>query len=126
QSLEEAAREQGLTLGRTPLLTRRPDGFILGLGAASDVMDTAFRLDLDRPSSPTVHRVGDRLVLVQLIEHNMPGAEELDATVAQIQPNLLDAKRNRMMQDWIEAQREILEENGDLLVNSSLVLSPTP
>ena len=124
QSLEEAAREQDLTLGRTPLFTRRPDGFLPGLGAAADVMDTAFTLDLDRPSSPTVHRVGNQLVMIQLTEHNMPGAEELDATVEQIQPNLLDAKRNRMVQDWIETRREALEKNGDLLVNSSAVITP--
>ena len=124
QSLEEAAREQDLTLGRTPLFTRRPDGFLPGLGAAADVMDTAFTLDLDRPSSPTVHRVGNQLVMIQLTEHNMPGAQELDATVEQIQPNLLDAKRNRMVQDWIETRREALEKNGDLLVNSSAVITP--
>lgn len=122
-SLEVAANELGLSVQRTPLLTRRPDGFIPGLGAAPDVLATAFALDLDHPTSPRIHTVEDRLVLVELLERKMPSAQELDATVAELQKNLLDAKRNRMVQDWIDRRRDELEASGQLLVNSSLVIS---
>ena len=124
ESLEDAARARELTLGRTPLITRRPDGFIPGLGAASDVMSTAFSLDLDAPSSATVHPLDERLVLIQLIEQDFPDQEALDAMAAELQPMLLESKRNRMIQDWIDQKREALEESGDLQINSSLVLSP--
>ena len=123
QSLEDAARELELTLERTPLLTRRPAGFVPGRGGAPDVLRTAFALDLEAASSPTVHPVGKRLVLVQLLEHHMPDAAELDSTVADLQQNLLAAKRNRMVQDWIEQRRDELEQRGQLLVNASLVIS---
>jgi peptidyl-prolyl cis-trans isomerase D len=122
-SLESAARELGLSVQRTPLLNRRPDGFIPGLGAAEEVMATAFGLELERPSSPKIHTVDDRLVLVELLERSMPDSQELDATVAELEKNLLDAKRNRMVQDWIDRRREELEASGELLVNSSLVIS---
>lgn len=125
QSLEDAARDLELTLERTPLLNRRPDGFIPGLGGAPDVLTTAFGLDLDAPSSPEVHRVGQRLVLVQLLERRMPEERELDVTLAGLQENLLDAKRNRLVQDWIEQKRDALEQSGKLLVNASLVISGT-
>jgi len=122
-SLEEAARGLGLTLERTPLLTRRPDGFVPGLGGAPEVMATAFALDLDHASSPTVHSVGSRLVLVQLLERKAPTAEELATAEAEIGPNLLNAKRNRMVQDWVDRRRQALEASGELLVNASLVIS---
>ena len=123
QSLEDAARELELTLERTPLLTRRPDGFVPGLGGAPAVRRAAFGLARAPASSPTVHPVGKRLVLVQLLEHHMPDAAELDSTVADLQQNLLAAKRNRMVQDWIEQRRDELEQRGQLLVNASLVIS---
>ena len=62
-------------------------------------------------------------MLVQLLEHHMPDAAELDSTVADLQQNLLAAKRNRMVQDWIEQRRDELEQRGQLLVNASLVIS---
>ena len=86
-------------------------------------MATAFGLDLDRPSSSKVHTVDDRLVLVQLLEREMPDTQELDAAIAELETSLLDSKRNRMVQDWIDRRREELETSGELLVNSSLVIS---
>ena len=122
-SLEDAARSRELTLDRTPLMQRRADGFIPGLGGAPDVMTTAFGLDLDAPSSPELHTVGNRLVLVQLLERITPEEEELATAVADMQASLLAAKRNRMVQDWIDRRRDELEASGRLLINSSLVIS---
>jgi len=124
-SLEEAARAHEVGIERSPLLTRRPDGFIPGLGGAPQVMSTAFALDADAPSSPRIHEVGSKLVLVQLLERQAPEQAELEATLAEIQPRLLSAKRNRMVEDWIARRRSTLEESGELLVNSSLVISGT-
>lgn len=123
RTLEEAAREQGLTLERTPLLGRRPDGFVPGLGGAPEVMATAFALEEDGASSPVIHPVGAKLVLVQRLERQAPSAEDLAAAEAEIEPNLLASKRNRMVQDWIDRKRAALEASGDLLVNASLVIS---
>ncbi len=122
-SLEAAAGVLGLPVQRTPLVSRRPDGFIPGLGAAAEVMAAAFALDLDQPTSPKVHTVEDRLVLIELLERNMPDTQELDAAVSELEKGLLDSKQNRMVQDWIDRRRDELEKSGELLVNSSLVIS---
>lgn len=123
RSLEEAARAQELTLERTPMLGRRPDGFIPGLGAAPDVLNEAFRLDLSSPSSNSVHPLGSKLVLVQLLQRIEPGPEELEMAIQEQEEALLAAKRNGMVQQWVERRRSEWEKNGELLVNAAAVIS---
>ncbi|MFP6640501.1 MAG: peptidylprolyl isomerase, partial [Myxococcota bacterium] len=123
RSLEEAARAQELTLERTPLLGRRPDGFIPGLGAAPDVLNEAFRLDLSAPSSSTVHGLGSQLVLLQLLQRFEPGPEELETAIQEQEEALLAAKRNGMVQQWVERRRSEWEKSGQLLVNTAAVIS---
>ncbi len=123
QSLESAARTEGLTLERTTLLSRRPDGFIPGLGAAAKVLDAAFALDAESPTPAQVFELEDQLVLIQLLERTAPDAAELDQLAEDRRPNLLMAKRNKMIEDWINQRREELETTGRLLVNADLVIS---
>jgi peptidyl-prolyl cis-trans isomerase D len=125
QSLEEASRERDLSLERTVALRRRPDGFIAGLGAAPEILDSAFTLSIDAASSAEIFEVANRLVLIQLLERTMPDADALEATIDQLRNNLLQAKRSRMIQDWIDTRREELETSGQLLVNAGLVISDT-
>jgi peptidyl-prolyl cis-trans isomerase D len=125
ESLETAARARDLTLERTTMIKRRPDGFVPGLGGAPEIQSTVFALDMESPSSGDVFEVGTRLVLIQLLERSMPDATTLDEAIASQSEILLSSKRNQMIQDWIDRRRETLETNGDLLINSSLVLTGT-
>lgn len=123
QSLEEAAGVRELIVETSPLLARRPDGFVPGLGAAPSVLSEAFGMDLSTPTSTTVHSVGSQLVLLQLIERIEPSSEELEAAVEEQAEALLSAKRNGMVQQWVETRRSEWEKDGALKVNSAAVIS---
>jgi peptidyl-prolyl cis-trans isomerase D len=123
ESLEAAARGRLLTLERTGMLRRRPDGFVPGLGAASELLATAFTLDPDAASSPRIFTVGSQLVLIQLLERSSPDEDTLADALLAAEQQLLDAKRNRMIQDWVDARREQLRAEGRLLVNTELVIA---
>ena len=123
ESLETAARERLLNLERTSLLRRRPDGFVPGLGAAPDLLAASFGMSLEAPSSPRIFTVGPKLVLVQLLERTTPDQEAVTDAVLAGEKQLLDEKRNRMIQDWVNTRREQLRDSGELLVNAEAVLS---
>jgi len=122
QSLEEAARELDLTLERTAAFARRSDGFVPGLGASEELVTTAFALGLDAPSAPRVFEVGNRLVLIQLLEREEPDAAAIEDRIASERDRMLNAERSRILRDWIENRRSELLEANRLLVNSSLVI----
>jgi len=121
-SLEDAARELELSIDRTGLFARRSDGFVPGLGGSQDLVTTAFALSLDAASSPQIFEVGNRLVLVQLLEREEPEASELEDRIAGERDRMLDAERSRILRDWIENRRSALQEANRLLVNASLVI----
>lgn len=123
RSLEESARILDLVVERTPLLSRRPDGFIPGLGAAPEILTEAFQLDLASPTSTNVHSVGSQLVLVQLLEYVEPTQEELDQAIRAQEDSLLTSKRNGVVQQWVEQRRSEWEKSGKLLVDSASVIS---
>jgi peptidyl-prolyl cis-trans isomerase D len=120
-SLEEAARDAGLTLERPPALKRRPDGFVPGLGAAADLLNTAFTLD-SGDSSSEVFRVGDQRVLIQVLERNRPSEQDVVAERALRRPQALEQKQNATIETWLGDYRRQLEESGRLLINAELAL----
>jgi peptidyl-prolyl cis-trans isomerase D len=116
-SLEQAARDDGLTLERTAAIRRRPDGFVPGLGASPDLLATAFALTKEQPSSDRIFEVGDRLVLVQLLDRREPSADELAKEVDAVRKRLLEEERGLLQSSWIEAQRKDLESQGRVRVD---------
>ena len=122
-SLEEAAASLDLKPAYAGPMQRRPDGFVLGLGGAPDLLTAAFALDLEAPTSKKVFLVGSSQVFLQVLERSRPTEEEIEATVASFETDLLNAKRNRLVQEWLEQKRSEFEKRGELLVNSELVLS---
>jgi peptidyl-prolyl cis-trans isomerase D len=123
ESLEDAARGEGLTLERTGSIRRRPDGFIPGLGGAPDVMAASFALTLERASSERIFEVGTRLLLIQLLERSGPEAPALDDAVRAQSERLLEIKRTRMIQGFVDRRRDEFEQSGRLRVNAALVVS---
>lgn len=116
-SLEEAARADALTLERTAAIRRRPDGFIPGLGASPEVLAVAFSLTKDKPSSDRVFTVGDKMVLIQLLDRREPSADDLSKELAATRARLLDEERGRLQSAWMESQRKTLSEAGKLYVD---------
>jgi peptidyl-prolyl cis-trans isomerase D len=120
RSLEEAARGEDLTLERSGWLRRRPDGFVPGLGAAQELLATAFTLAPGQ-SSQRIFEVGDKLALVQVLEKRDPAAEDVDAGIQQERDDLLERKLAVEAQTWVDARRMALLEDGELYVNLDLV-----
>ncbi len=123
QSLEDAARQEGLTLTRSAMLRRRPDHFVPGLGASPGLMATAFALDLEHASSPRIFRIGTQLALVQLLDREVPDEATLAESIAAQRERIIEEKRNRLVQDWVNHRRTALLEQNRLLVNTDLVNS---
>ena len=120
RSLEDAARAEELTLERSGWLRRRPDGFVPGLGAAQDLMATAFTLEPGE-SSATIYEVGDNLALVQALERNPPDPEEVEKALPDTRRQLLDQKRGAYAEAWLGRRRQQLADSGELAVNLELV-----
>jgi len=123
QSLESAARAEGLTLERSGWLRRRPDGFVPGLGAAQDLMATAFALEPGQ-SSDRIFEVGDKLALVQLLGRQIPEDVDVEKGIAATREELRNQKRNQLAQSWVESRRQALAEAGELAVDLRPILRP--
>ena len=121
KSVEDAARDAKLTLERTGLFTRRGDGFIPALGPSQEATAVAFALNLESPSSSQVFDVGDREVLIQLLERIDPEEEELTAATEAARSRLEQQMQNRTVQIWIDNTRETLLEKNELHINTALV-----
>jgi len=116
QSLEEAARAESLTLQRSGWLRRRPDGFVPGLGAAQDLLITAFAL-APGESSDRVFEVGDKLALVQVLERQTPPEADDASAIEKEREQLRNQKLTLLAQSWLDERREALIESGDLAVD---------
>jgi hypothetical protein len=86
-------------------------------------MSAVFSLDLEAPTAERSFEVGSNRVFVQLLERTEPEEEEVQATLDNLKENLLNAKRNQLVEEWVDRQRSDFEKSGELVVNSELVLS---
>jgi peptidyl-prolyl cis-trans isomerase D len=119
RSVVDAARALDLDIQRPDWITRRPDGFVPGLGAAPELLTAAFALTAEKPSSPRVFAVGDKRVMVELLERRSPTADELAAELPTERARLRDALRAEARNAWLEAARKRLEQEGRLRVDLS-------
>lgn len=121
KSLEDAARESGLTLERPPSLKRREDGFIPGLGSAREVLTTAFTLEPGQ-SSPQVFDLADKKVLIQVLGRTRLSEEQLVAERTTRREQARLQKQSGTVQAWVDDYRTRLERTGRLLINAELAL----
>ncbi len=121
QSLEDAASELGISVDRPPAVKRRPDGYVPGLGAAEELLTTAFTLEAGQ-SSPTIFDVEGQRVLVQVLERTAPSAESLSADRAARRDRAEAQKQNLVLQSWLDDYRKQLEDSGRLTINAELAL----
>ena len=120
-SLEDAAREDALTLERPPALTRRPDGFVPGLGAAEDLLTTAFTLEAGKSSSE-IFEVAGQKILIQVLERTRADEETVLAQRETLRDQILSQKQNQIVDSWLTDFRRQLEESGRLRINAELAL----
>ena len=120
QSLEEAARADELTLERSGLLRRRPDGYIPGLGAAQELLAAAFSLEAGA-SSDRIFEMGDTLALVQVLDREVPDEAAVAAEVEAERARLEARKRETLLATWMAQRRAELLEAGELSVDLAAV-----
>ena len=116
QSLEDAARAEELTLERSGWLRRRPDGFVPGLGAAQDLMFTAFAMEPGQ-SSDQIFEIDYKLALVQLLGRQLPEDVDIDQGVEAMREEIRNQKRGVLAQSWINGRRKELAAAGQLAVD---------
>ena len=119
RTLEDAAREHAVNIGRTGWLTRG-NGFVPGLGTSPELLATAFVLAPGK-SSPRVFEVGNVFALVQVVERKEAEPAAVDALIEKKRAELLEAKRNERIGAWIEARRDALVKSGDLVLHLEAV-----
>ncbi|MDE0884241.1 MAG: peptidylprolyl isomerase [Myxococcota bacterium] len=121
-SLQEAATNQGLTPNYAGPISRRSDGLIPGLGGAPEVMAAAFALQTGAPTAPQAFEASGRRVFIELLERIEPSEEETTKAAGLLRDGLLNAKRNRLVQEWLDEQKSEFERRGELVINSELIL----
>ncbi len=121
RSLEDAARDMKLVIQRPGPMTRRPDGFVAGLGLAPDLMNAVFAAPADAKSLPRVFEVGDRLVLVEILDHRAPDADRIAKELPGEVDRLNQEKRQRLQLAWIDARRETLVAEGRYKVDPTAI-----
>ncbi|MFK7896788.1 MAG: SurA N-terminal domain-containing protein [Myxococcota bacterium] len=121
QSLEEAADGIGLSVDRPPAVKRRPDGYVPGLGAAEELLTTAFTLSSGESSS-TVFDVEGQRVLMQVLDRTAPDEEAISADRAARRGRAESQKQNLVLQSWLDDYRKQLETSGRLMINAELAL----
>lgn len=125
ESLEAAAREAGVEVKTTEWLRRRRDGYVPGLGAAPEVVTAAFATSMEKPSLDRIFDVGEKLVMLQLLERRGPSGEEIAREVAAERAKLLEARKGALRSEWLREARTRLAKEGRLLVDLSTLQEPT-
>jgi len=126
QPLEDAARAAGAEVKTTEWLRRRRDGYVPGIGAAPQVVTAAFAAGTDKPSLDRVFDVGDKLVMIQVIERRGPSGEDLARELPAERKKLLEARRGELRGEWMRDARTRLAKEGRLLVDLSPLEPQTP
>lgn len=124
ESLEGAARAAAIEVKTTEWLQRRRDGYVPGLGAAPEVVTAAFAASTEHPSLDRVFTVGDRLVLIQVLERRGPSGEEIAKQVGEERKKLLEARKNELRGEWAREARSRLMKAGTLTVDLSAIAPP--
>jgi len=124
KSLEDAARDDGLTLVRPGPLHWRPDGLIPQVGASPDLFAQAFALRSDHPSSDRIFDVGDKLVLVQLLQRKEPNPEDVAKELPAMRERMLQDERQRTEAAWLEARRNEMAAAGEIRMDLSKLRGP--
>jgi len=117
RTLEDVAREMKLSIQRPGPLTHRPDGFVPTLGLAPEIQAAVFAAPPDEKSLPRVFELGNRLVLVEILERKEPSEEEISKELPGEIEQLTQDKRQRLQSAWIEARRKMLRDEGQFQID---------
>jgi len=117
RTLEDVAREMRLSIQRPGPMTRRPDGFVPGLGIAPELQAAVFAAAPGQQSIPRTFELGNRLVLVEILERKEPTEDEVTKALPGEIEQLTQDKRQRLQGAWLEARRKSLAAEGELQID---------
>ena len=95
-----------------------------GIGASLALQDAAFALTAEAPSSPRIFEVQGKQILIQLLERRGPEEEAMELAIANERERLLSARRNEILEQWINSRRRVLSAEGQLYVNLAALDQP--
>src|SRR5215469_9271863 len=117
RTLEDVARGMRLSIQRPGPMTRRPDGFVPGLGIAPEIQAAVFGAPPGQQSIPRTFELGNRLVLVEILERKEPTEDEIAKALPGEIEQLTQDKRQRLQGAWLEARRKSLAAEGELQID---------
>ena len=123
KSLEDAAREKGVSILRPPVFRRSAEGYIPEVGLSLDLMSAAFALSKEKPADGSVHTLSENVyVLIQAVEKKAPSEDEITAALPLERDRVLAERRMAVESAWLEGERKRLEASNDLAIDLSALL----
>jgi peptidyl-prolyl cis-trans isomerase D len=117
--LQEAAKAVGATVKTSDLVA--PDGQVPDLGALASSAPQVFDMKPGDISKPI--NLGEKGVVIDLLEKSAPTDAEFDLTKNQLKASLLDTKRSEIEEAFVVALRDRMQKQGKLLIDQKKVES---
>ncbi|NIN70534.1 MAG: hypothetical protein GTO46_01100 [Gemmatimonadetes bacterium] len=102
KTLDEVGADHDLAYQTTTLFTRYD--YVPGLGQGSEVVGTAFGLDLYQVAGPI--ESDDRFYFVQLMERIEPSREQFEQVKEELRARLMLQRQQTAMDEWLAGLRE--------------------
>jgi peptidyl-prolyl cis-trans isomerase D len=118
-NLQEAAKAVGATVKTSDLVA--PDGQVPDLGALASSAPQVFDMKPGDISKPI--NLGEKGVVIDLLEKSAPTDAEFDLTKNQLKASLLDTKRSEIEEAFVVALRDRMQKQGKLLIDQKKVES---
>jgi peptidyl-prolyl cis-trans isomerase D len=116
-NLREAAKAVGATVKTSELIA--PDGQVPDLGQVSSAAPQVFEMKPGDISQAI--NLGQKSVVIALLEKQQPTDAEFDAVKDQIKASLLERKRSEAEEVFIVSLRDRLEKEGRIIVDKKKV-----
>ncbi|HLX73521.1 MAG TPA: peptidyl-prolyl cis-trans isomerase [Terriglobales bacterium] len=115
--LKKAAKEQGATLKTSELVTRKEQ--VPDVGAMSGPASVAFTMKPGEISGPIDS--GSSGVVLSLVDREAPSQADFQKQKSQVREQVLQQKRDQMLQLFIANLREQMEKSGKIQINQQVL-----
>jgi len=115
--LKKAAKEQGATLKTSDLVTRKEQ--VPDVGAMSGPASVAFTMKPGEISGPIDS--GSSGAVLSLVDREAPSQADFQKQKSQVREQVLQQKRDQMLQLFIANLREQMEKSGKIQINQQVL-----
>src|SRR5579864_4394320 len=115
--LKKAAKEQGATLKTSDLVTRKDQ--VPDVGAMSGTASVVFTMKPGEISGPI--NTGTSGAVLSLLERQAPTQADFQKQKSQVREQVLQQKRDQMLQLFIANLREQMEKSGKIQINQQVL-----